>query len=117
MLFRSPETSRTLKAEIDSPDLSVVISRAPCVLLPEERRRKKPLYLTQTEKCSGCGLCVQMNCPAISWTPLQLAEAKARGYREQQKGFACINTVQCNGCGQCASVCRFGAIILKEGRA
>lgn len=112
-----PETSRTLKAEIDSPDLSVVISRAPCVLLPEERRRKKALYLTQTEKCSGCGLCVQMNCPAISWTPLQPAEAKARGYREQQKGFACINTVQCNGCGQCASVCRFGAIILREGRA
>ena len=40
-----PETSKTLKAEIDSSDLSVVISRAPCVLLPEERRRKKPFYL------------------------------------------------------------------------
>ena len=58
-----------------------------------------------------------MNCPAITWTPLTPEEAKARGYREKQKGFAAINEVQCAGCGQCATVCKFEAITRKEEQA
>jgi indolepyruvate ferredoxin oxidoreductase alpha subunit len=107
-------TRKVLKEEIAVPELSVVISRAPCVLLPSEVKRKKPVYFTNLDKCTGCSLCVQMGCPAISWTPLTPEEAVARGYREKQKGFAQINEVQCNGCGQCASVCKFGAITRKE---
>ena len=107
-------TRKVLKEEIDSPDLSVIISRAPCVLLPEEVRRKKPVYYTRTENCTGCTLCVQMGCPAISWTPLTAEEAVAKGYREKQKGFAAIAEVQCNGCGQCAAVCKFEAITCRE---
>ena len=41
-------------------------------------------------------------------------EAVERGYREKQKGYARITEVQCNGCGQCACVCKFDAITLKE---
>jgi len=107
-------TREVLKEEIASPDLSVIISRAPCVLLPEEARRKKPVYYTKTENCTGCTLCVQMGCPAISWTPLGPEEAVARGYREKQKGFARITELQCNGCGQCAAVCKFEAITRYE---
>ena len=107
-------TRKVLKEEIDSPDLSVIISRAPCVLLPEEVRRKKPVYYTRTENCTGCTLCVQMGCPAISWTPVTAEEAVAKGYREKQKGFAAIAEVQCNGCGQCAAVCKFEAITCRE---
>ena len=107
-------TRKVLKEEIDSPDLSVIISRAPCVLLPEEVRRKKPVYYTRTENCTGCTRCVQMGCPAISWTPLTAEEAVAKGYREKQKGFAAIAEVQCNGCGQCAAVCKFEAITCRE---
>ncbi len=107
-------TRKVLKEEIESPDLSVVISRAPCVLLPEEVKRKKPVYYTKTENCTGCTLCVQMGCPAISWTPLTPEEAVAKGYRGKQKGFAAIAEVQCNGCGQCAAVCKFEAITCRE---
>ncbi|MDO5673727.1 MAG: indolepyruvate ferredoxin oxidoreductase subunit alpha [bacterium] len=107
-------TRKVLREEIDSPDLSVIISRAPCVLLPEELKRKKPVYYTKTENCTGCTLCVQMGCPAISWTPLSPEEAVAKGYREKQKGFAAIAEVQCNGCGQCAAVCKFDAITCRE---
>ena len=107
-------TRKVLKEEIESPDLSVIISRAPCVLLPEELRRKKPVYYTRTENCTGCTLCVNMGCPAISWTPLSPEEAVAKGYREKQKGFAAITEVQCNGCGQCAAVCKFEAITRRE---
>jgi len=107
-------TRKVLKEEIASPDLSVIISRAPCVLLPEEVRRKKPVYFTNLDNCTGCSLCVQMGCPAISWTPLTPEEAMARGYREKQKGFAQIAEVQCAGCGQCAAVCKFDAITRRE---
>ena len=109
-------TRKVLKEEIDSPEPSVIISRAPCVLLPEEVKRKKPVYFTNLDNCTGCMLCVQMGCPAISWTPLTPEEAKARGYREKQKGFAQIAEVQCNGCGQCACVCKFEAITKREAK-
>ena len=109
-------TRKVLKEEIALPEPSVIISRAPCVLLPEEVKRKKPVYFTNIDNCTGCSLCVQMGCPAISWTPLTPEEAVARGYREKQKGFARIAEVQCNGCGQCASVCKFDAITRKEAK-
>jgi indolepyruvate ferredoxin oxidoreductase alpha subunit len=109
-------TRKVLKEEIEAPEPSVIISRAPCVLLPEEIKRKKPVYFTNLDNCTGCSLCVQMGCPAISWTPLTSEEAVARGYREKQKGFARIAEVQCNGCGQCACVCKFDAITKKEAR-
>jgi indolepyruvate ferredoxin oxidoreductase alpha subunit len=37
-----------------------------------------------------------------------------RGYKEKQKGYAMITEVQCNGCGQCAELCKFDAITLRE---
>ena len=107
-------TRKVLKEEVESPDLSVIISRAPCVLLPEEVQRKKPVYFTNLANCTGCSLCVQMGCPAICWTPLTPEEAVARGYREKQKGFAQVAEIQCNGCGQCAAVCKFDAITKRE---
>jgi indolepyruvate ferredoxin oxidoreductase, alpha subunit len=110
-------TRKVLKEEIAAPEASVIISRAPCVLLPEEVKRPKPVYFTNLDNCTGCTLCVQMGCPAISWTPLTPEEAVAHGYREKQKGFARIAEVQCLGCGQCAAVCKFDAITRKEVRS
>jgi indolepyruvate ferredoxin oxidoreductase alpha subunit len=109
-------TRKVLKEEIAAPEPSVIISRAPCVLIPEEAKRPKPVYTTNLDNCTGCSLCVQMGCPAISWTPLSPEEAKARGYREKQKGFAKIAEVQCAGCGQCVAVCKFDAITRKEAK-
>ncbi|MGE4400123.1 MAG: indolepyruvate ferredoxin oxidoreductase subunit alpha [Desulfobulbus sp.] len=109
-------TRKVLREEIAIAEPSVIISRAPCVLLPSEVKRQKPVYFTNLDNCTGCSLCVQMGCPAISWTPLTPEEAVARGYREKQKGFARITEVQCNGCGQCASVCKFDAITRKEAK-
>ena len=90
--------------------MAVVISRAPCVLLPEMKKAEHVPFLTTTENCTGCQACVKLGCPAISWTPLTPEEAVAKGYKEKQKGFAVINEVQCNGCGQCFALCKFDAI-------
>ncbi len=107
-------TRKVLKDEVARDEVSVIISRAPCVLLPEEIRRQKPVYFTDLENCTGCQACIRLGCPAISWNPLTPEEALARGYKEKQKGHAMINEAQCVGCGQCAAVCKFEAITLKE---
>ncbi len=106
-------TYKLLKTEIGRPEPSVVITRHPCVLLPEMRKRKeKPLYLIIPERCTGCRSCLKLGCPAIEWVPLSEQEAKKLGFKEKQKGYARINAVLCDGCGQCVSVCKFNSIVL-----
>lgn len=104
-----------LREEIARPEPSVIIAKAPCVLLPEERKRIKPAYQTLIDKCKGCRACIGLGCPAISWVSLTLAEAVKMGYKEKQKGHSLIDVVLCNGCGQCFRVCKFGAIGQKGG--
>ena len=104
------ECRTALKKALELDEMAVVISRAPCVLLPEIKNAPHNPYLTKTENCTGCKACVKLGCPAISWTPLTSEEAVAAGYKEKQQGFAVINEVQCNGCGQCAALCKFEAI-------
>ena len=108
------ECRKVLKEEIASTTPSVIISRAPCVLIPEEIKRKKPVYYTNFDNCTGCTACIRLGCPAISWHPLTPEEAVERGYKEKQKGYAEITEVQCNGCGQCACLCKFDAINIRE---
>ena len=111
---RINETRKVLKKEIASPDPSVIISKAPCVLLPEMKQASLPVYRTDLANCTGCMACVRLGCPAISWHPLTPEQAVERGYKEKQKGYAMITEVQCNGCGQCAELCKFDAITLRE---
>ncbi|OQX13333.1 MAG: indolepyruvate ferredoxin oxidoreductase subunit alpha [Desulfobulbaceae bacterium A2] len=103
-------TRQVLQDEIARAELSVVISRAPCVLLPEERKRAKvPLTVAETD-CTGCRTCLQLGCPALSWREFAPGEALASGHKEKQKGVSRINAIQCTGCGQCAALCKFDAI-------
>ena len=109
-----PETRKILKEAIALTEPSVVISEAPCVLLPEMKERKPVSYFTNQENCVGCMSCIRLGCPAISWTPFAEGEAEERGYRKKQKGISKIDEILCNDCGQCASLCKFGAITRKE---
>jgi indolepyruvate ferredoxin oxidoreductase alpha subunit len=109
-----PETRKILQEAIALTEPSVVISEAPCVLLPEMKERKPVSYFTNQENCVGCMSCIRLGCPAISWTPFAEGEAEERGYRKKQKGISKIDEILCNDCGQCASLCKFGAITRKE---
>ena len=73
-------------------ELSVIVFKAPCVLLHRER---KPYYFVNAD-CRACGVCTGLGCPAISKDP--------------ESGFASIDSLQCIGCGQCAQYCGFDAI-------
>jgi indolepyruvate ferredoxin oxidoreductase alpha subunit len=108
------ETRGVLKEELEKPEPSVVITRAPCALLPEHRRTKRHRYAVTTENCQGCRACVGLGCPAIEWVPLTREEAAAMGFKEKQKGHSRISGVLCDGCGQCHQLCKFGAINPEE---
>lgn len=111
-----PECRKIIKEEIARDEMSVIISQAPCVLLPELKLRKPVSYFTNIDNCVGCTSCIRLGCPAISWTPFAEGEAEARGYKKSQKGYSRIDEVLCNDCGQCASLCKFNAITRGEGK-
>ena len=82
----------TLKDATATDDLTVIVFRAPCVLL--NKKDRKPPY--EVNNCTACGVCISIGCPALS--------------REEETGFAFIDPDACNGCGDCAQYCRFDAI-------
>jgi indolepyruvate ferredoxin oxidoreductase, alpha subunit len=105
-----PQTKKVLKEAVALNEPSVIISRAPCVLLPEMKGRKDVPYFTNQKNCTGCMACIRLGCPAISWTTFADDEAETRGYKKSQKGVSKIDEILCNACGQCASLCKFHAI-------
>jgi indolepyruvate ferredoxin oxidoreductase alpha subunit len=103
-------TRKVIEEEANRAAPSVIIAKAPCVLIPEHRSKKRARYATVEASCTGCRQCIGLGCPAIQWVPLSPEEAKAKGYREKQKGHSRITTAMCDGCGQCAQLCKFSAI-------
>ena len=83
----------SLKRATSSEDLSVIVFRAPCVLID---RVRGPVY-TVTDACRACGVCPTLGCPAIS--------------KDSESGRADIDETMCVGCGQCAQYCSFSAIV------
>lgn len=73
--------------------LSVIVFRAPCVLL---ERVVKPAFEV-TADCTACGICPTLGCPAIG--------------KDGATGIASIDPSLCIGCGQCAQYCARGAIV------
>jgi indolepyruvate ferredoxin oxidoreductase alpha subunit len=104
--YNLEETKKVLKEEIEAEAPSVVISRAPCTLLPEYRQLKNPPYSVDAEKCKGCKTCVKLGCPAIEWQVIEPASEK----RKKDQGKSFINTDICSGCGVCAQLCKVKAI-------
>lgn len=89
---------KVVKEEIAKDEVSVIITKTPCVLLDKS---KKPLYQTHTDKCKKCGMCMKPGCPAMT---------------KNADGTVSIDDTMCTGCGLCASLCKFDAIeLVKEG--
>ena len=85
---------KALKEEIAKDEVSVIITKTPCVLLSKE---KKPLYIALEDKCKKCGMCMKPGCPAMT---------------RRVNGTICIDDTMCTGCGLCKDLCKFGAIEL-----
>ncbi|MCD6133479.1 MAG: indolepyruvate ferredoxin oxidoreductase subunit alpha [Deltaproteobacteria bacterium] len=88
--FDLEELKETISEEIERDEFSVIIARAPCALMVE---KKEPLHINP-EKCTGCNVCLSLDCPAI----------------QKNGDKAGIISSLCNGCTLCKQICPFGAI-------
>ena len=96
--FDLPLLEKTIKEENEKDEVSVIITKTPCVLLD---KRKKPLYIAHEDKCKKCGMCMKPGCPAMTKNP---------------DGTIHIDDTMCTGCGLCEQLCKFDAIeLVKEG--
>ena len=92
------QVEKIIKEETAKDEISVIITKTPCVLLD---KRKKPLYTAYTDKCKKCGMCMKPGCPAMTKNP---------------DGTIHIDDTMCTGCGLCKDLCKFDAIeLVKEG--
>ena len=107
-------TEAVLRRELFREEPSVIITEAPCVLLPEHRRKKRPVYEVTPDLCTGCKACSKLGCPAIEWVPFTPEAAVAAGKKSSRKGMTRINPLLCDGCNQCPPLCKFQAILEKK---
>lgn len=81
------------KRETKRDAVSVIITKAPCVLLKGVTFPNKCVPIP--EKCKKCGACLRPGCPALT---------------KNADGTISIDETMCNGCGLCAKLCKFDAI-------
>ena len=92
------QVEKAVKEETAKDEISVIITKTPCVLLD---KRKKPLYIAHEDKCKKCGMCMKPGCPAMTKNP---------------DGTIHIDDTMCTGCGLCKDLCKFDAIeLVREG--
>lgn len=96
--FDLPLLEKTIKEAVAKDEISVIITKTPCVLLD---KRKKPLYVAHEDKCKKCGMCMKPGCPAMT---------------KNADGTIHIDDTMCTGCGLCKDLCKFDAIeLVREG--
>ncbi len=101
-----PKVQQALAWAFDLDEPSVIITKWPCTLkkLDTEERdeyaHKFKHVTVADEDCTGCRLCLNVGCPALSF--------------DQATGKARIDPSSCNGCGVCAQVCKWNAVVNGE---
>jgi indolepyruvate ferredoxin oxidoreductase alpha subunit len=73
--------------------VSVVIANRPCVLDPV--KIKGPAFQIRAEGCTACQSCMNLGCPALSWSDEVL-----EGHRKVK-----IDEASCIGCTLCVQIC------------
>lgn len=105
--YQLPVLFKALREETKIPGPSVIITDRPCVLI-DDYERLKP-YTVISAKCTGCGNCVDIGCPAIHVKRREKV-IKPSG-KEVELQFVDIETAACTGCGLCVQPCAPEAII------
>ena len=109
--YNLKETMEVVREEVARDDASVIITvNSPCMLLRRAKpleKFKNPVYAISTDNCRGCKMCLEINCPAISWR--EGAGQTKDGHK--RKGTVYINPDQCVGCEVCLQICKYEAIV------
>lgn len=104
--YELPTLFKTIRDEVKVPDVSVIVTDQPCVLIKDYHKLKP--YEVLDDKCTGCGNCLDVGCPAIHVTR-RGKEVKGSG-REVDLSFVRIESSVCTGCGLCVQPCAPDAI-------
>jgi indolepyruvate ferredoxin oxidoreductase, alpha subunit len=105
--YQLPDLFKTIRQEVKIPEPSVIITDQPCVLI--DHYVHKPAFTVIDDKCTGCGNCLDVGCPAILVTR-RGKETKPNG-KEVDLAFVRIETAACTGCDLCPKTCAPEAII------
>ncbi len=89
--FDLPALETALREETAREEVSVIITKRPCVLIDKGSVKET---LAVTDDCRNCGACMKLGCPAL-----------VKGENAVR-----IDASLCIGCGLCADVCPFHAI-------
>ena len=87
----------------ETPGVSAIIFKAPCIAIAQKVGWEKPHALTvDNSKCIGCRKCInELGCPALSVSFTK---------NEKGKQLVEIDKSLCTGCGLCKQVCPVKAI-------
>lgn len=85
---------KLVKEETAKDELSVIITKSPCIMLNQRPITHK--CVSDKEKCKKCGMCLRPGCPAVT---------------KQADGTIHIDDTLCNGCDLCKKLCKFDAIV------
>jgi len=105
--YELPVLFKALREETKIEEPSVIITNRPCVLIDHYEPAKS--YTVEEDRCTGCGNCVEVGCPAIHVTRRDKV-VKASG-KEVDLSFVRIETSACTGCGLCVQPCAPEAIV------
>lgn len=91
--FDTKELEEIVKRETARDEVSVIITKSPCVLLKGNVFPDK--CVPMPDKCKKCGACLRPGCPALT---------------KNADGTISIDETMCNACGLCMQLCKFDAI-------
>ncbi|MFH0824722.1 MAG: indolepyruvate ferredoxin oxidoreductase subunit alpha [Pseudomonadota bacterium] len=103
--YHVKELEKAVKEELEAPEPSIIIAKAPCALLKTGRILPDRALYIDKDVCKGCKACINTGCPALEFVKI---EHPAEG--DKRKGFSTINETLCVGCRTCMEVCKFDAI-------
>lgn len=99
--YNIEDTINTITEALKYDGLAVVILRRECALQAvRQKRLVEPVYNVNEDKCTGCRICTQIGCPAITF--------------DFDKKKAGVDATLCVGCSLCAQVCPFDAFFQEE---
>jgi len=101
------QTEAVLREELAAEELSLVIARGPCVLIPAAKEVRRPALKVNPVFCTGCKTCLKVACPAISFVIGEGSYTTKDGKTRKRKGHSEIDPFSCTGCAVCEQVCPF----------